>query len=98
MTVLTVVTRVLLPLQSQALAHYKGTKHAKKLKAHGTPKTKLKGSAVTKETGKQENSKGINASQIPNDADRKGERLLFSLFHGLSCVMRNRLKSASCVP
>ncbi|XP_053743836.1 zinc finger protein 385D [Synchiropus splendidus] len=37
--------------QSQALAHYKGTKHAKKLKALDAPKTKLKGSAVTKETG-----------------------------------------------
>ncbi|CAL8287916.1 unnamed protein product [Merluccius merluccius] len=56
---------------SQALAHYKGTKHAKKLKAHGAPKTRLKGSAVAKETAKQENAKGINMSQSPNDADRK---------------------------
>uniref|UniRef100_A0A8C4Z4Q0 Zinc finger protein 385D n=1 Tax=Gadus morhua TaxID=8049 RepID=A0A8C4Z4Q0_GADMO len=61
--------------QSQALAHYKGTKHAKKLKAHGTPKTRLKGSAVAKETAKQENAKGINTSQSPNDAERKGEEL-----------------------
>uniref|UniRef100_A0A3B3ZPE4 C2H2-type domain-containing protein n=1 Tax=Periophthalmus magnuspinnatus TaxID=409849 RepID=A0A3B3ZPE4_9GOBI len=36
--------------QSQALAHYKGTKHAKKLKALDSPKTKPKASAVTKET------------------------------------------------
>uniref|UniRef100_A0A3P8U424 Zinc finger protein 385D n=1 Tax=Amphiprion percula TaxID=161767 RepID=A0A3P8U424_AMPPE len=48
--------------QSQALAHYKGTKHAKKLKALDTPKSKLKGSAVAKETTNQENAKGINTS------------------------------------
>ncbi|CAL8247651.1 unnamed protein product [Lota lota] len=59
--------------QSQALAHYKGTKHAKKLKAHGTPKTRLTGSAVAKETAKQENAKGINTSQSPNDIERKVE-------------------------
>uniref|UniRef100_A0A8C6SRB7 Zinc finger protein 385D n=1 Tax=Neogobius melanostomus TaxID=47308 RepID=A0A8C6SRB7_9GOBI len=56
--------------QSQALAHYKGTKHAKKLKALDSPKTKLKGSApVAKETANQE-----PASPIPNvtPADRRG--------------------------
>uniref|UniRef100_A0A3P9IA51 Zinc finger protein 385D n=1 Tax=Oryzias latipes TaxID=8090 RepID=A0A3P9IA51_ORYLA len=52
--------------QSQALAHYKGTKHAKRLKALETPKSKLKGSAITKETTNQEISKGTSASQIPN--------------------------------
>uniref|UniRef100_A0A8C6SV68 Zinc finger protein 385D n=1 Tax=Neogobius melanostomus TaxID=47308 RepID=A0A8C6SV68_9GOBI len=55
--------------QSQALAHYKGTKHAKKLKALDSPKTKLKGSApVAKETANQE-----PASPIPNvtPADRR---------------------------
>ncbi|XP_027868439.1 zinc finger protein 385D [Xiphophorus couchianus] len=57
--------------QSQALAHYKGTKHAKKLKALETPKSKLKGSAVTKETANQENAKGINTLQVPNSTDRK---------------------------
>ncbi|XP_023122310.2 zinc finger protein 385D isoform X1 [Amphiprion ocellaris] len=57
--------------QSQALAHYKGTKHAKKLKALDTPKSKLKGSAVAKETTNQENAKGINTSQVPNGTDRK---------------------------
>ncbi|XP_060936849.1 zinc finger protein 385D [Limanda limanda] len=54
--------------QSQALAHYKGTKHAKKLKALDTPKTKLKGSLVTKETSIQELVKGINTSQVANDS------------------------------
>ncbi|KAM7421488.1 hypothetical protein PAMA_015568 [Pampus argenteus] len=57
--------------QSQALAHYKGTKHAKKLKALDAPKSKLKGSVVTKETANQEIAKGINSSQLPNSADRK---------------------------
>lgn len=57
--------------QSQALAHYKGTKHAKKLKALDAPKSKLKGSVVTKETTNQEIAKGINTSQVPNGTDRK---------------------------
>nr|XP_046255402.1 zinc finger protein 385D [Scatophagus argus] len=57
--------------QSQALAHYKGTKHAKKLKALDAPKSKLKGSVVTKETTNQEISKGVNTSQVPNGTDRK---------------------------
>ncbi|KAJ3597880.1 hypothetical protein NHX12_001396 [Muraenolepis orangiensis] len=52
-------------MQSQALAHYKGTKHAKKLKAHGAPKSRLKGSALAK----QETAKGINS---PDEAHRKG--------------------------
>lgn len=57
--------------QSQALAHYKGTKHAKKLKALDTPKNKLKVSVIAKETASQESAKGINTSQLPNGADRK---------------------------
>lgn len=57
--------------QSQALAHYKGTKHAKKLKALDAPKSKLKGSVVTKETANQELAKGINTSQVPSGTDRK---------------------------
>ncbi|XP_078108326.1 zinc finger protein 385D isoform X2 [Sander vitreus] len=57
--------------QSQALAHYKGTKHAKKLKALDAPKSKLKGSVVTKETTNQEIAKGINTLQVPNATDRK---------------------------
>ncbi|XP_070691653.1 zinc finger protein 385D [Pempheris klunzingeri] len=57
--------------QSQALAHYKGTKHAKKLKALDAPKSKLKGSVVTKETTNHETAKGINTSQLPNGTDRK---------------------------
>lgn len=62
----------LFPSQSQALAHYKGTKHAKKLKALDAPKSKLKGSVVTKETANQEMAKGINTSQVPNSTERKG--------------------------
>ncbi|XP_029359739.1 zinc finger protein 385D isoform X2 [Echeneis naucrates] len=57
--------------QSQALAHYKGTKHAKKLKALDAPKSKLKGSAVTKDTTIQETAKGINSSQVSNGTERK---------------------------
>ncbi|KAI4811753.1 hypothetical protein KUCAC02_014629 [Chaenocephalus aceratus] len=57
---------------SQALAHYKGTKHAKKLKALDSSKSKLKGSVVTKETTNQEIAKGINTSQVPIGTDRKG--------------------------
>ncbi|KAK1806370.1 hypothetical protein P4O66_004888, partial [Electrophorus voltai] len=38
------------PVQSQALSHYKGTKHAKKLKSLDTPKSKAKSSVVAKET------------------------------------------------
>ncbi|KAM9723588.1 zinc finger protein 385D isoform 2-T2 [Menidia menidia] len=56
---------------SQALAHYKGTKHAKKLKALETPKSKLKGSSVAKETGNQEIAKGDGTSPVPNGTDRK---------------------------
>lgn len=63
---------LLFPSQSQALAHYKGTKHAKKLKAHDAPKSKLKGSVVTKDTPNQEITKGINTSQVPNSSNRKG--------------------------
>ncbi|KAM4601516.1 zinc finger protein 385D isoform 2-T2 [Polymixia lowei] len=56
---------------SQASAHYKGTKHAKKLKALDSPKSKLKCSTVTKETGSQEIATGINTSQIDDGTDRK---------------------------
>ncbi|KAG7474300.1 zinc finger protein 385D [Solea senegalensis] len=57
--------------QSQALAHYKGTKHAKKLKSLDAPKTKLKGSVVTKETTNQEIAKAVTTSQVSNGTDRK---------------------------
>uniref|UniRef100_A0AAQ4PGX2 Zinc finger protein 385D n=1 Tax=Gasterosteus aculeatus aculeatus TaxID=481459 RepID=A0AAQ4PGX2_GASAC len=65
------VCRLRFNSQSQALAHYKGTKHAKKLKALDTPKSKLKGSVVTKETANQETAKGINTSRVPDGTDRK---------------------------
>lgn len=48
------------------MAHYKGTKHAKKLKALDAPKSKLKGSVVTKDAVNQEITK------VPNGTDRKG--------------------------
>lgn len=54
------------------MAHYKGTKHAKKLKALDAPKSKLKGSVVTKDAANQEITKGINTAQVPNGTERKG--------------------------
>lgn len=65
--------------QRQALGHYKGTKHAKKLKALDAPKSKLKGSAVAKETSNQETAKGINTAQVPNGTHRKGDSAFNSL-------------------
>ncbi|XP_075902972.1 zinc finger protein 385D [Nelusetta ayraudi] len=64
--------------QSQALAHYKGTKHAKKLKALDAPKSKLKGAAVAKDAAVQESAKGLSAATapppppLPNGTDGKG--------------------------
>lgn len=58
--------------QSQALAHYKGTKHAKKLKALDVPKSKLKGLASPKETRNQEVSRIINSAAITNGTENKG--------------------------
>ncbi|KAM6910482.1 zinc finger protein 385D [Xenentodon cancila] len=55
--------------QNQASAHYKGTKHAKKLKALETPKSKLKGSAVTKKASSQRIA--INTSPVPDGTDGK---------------------------
>lgn len=68
--------------QSQALAHYKGTKHAKKLKALDAPKSKLKGAAVAKDAAIQESAKGLSSAPttappppppplLPNGTDRK---------------------------
>lgn len=58
--------------QSQALAHYKGTKHAKKLKAQDSPKTKLKGSVVTKKMANQETSiKCVTTSPLLNGRDKR---------------------------
>nr|XP_023835886.1 zinc finger protein 385D-like [Salvelinus alpinus] len=57
--------------QSQALAHYKGTKHAKKLKSLDATKCKLKGTVVTKETTNQEVPKSINPPAMCYGTDRK---------------------------
>ncbi|XP_077576289.1 zinc finger protein 385D isoform X2 [Stigmatopora nigra] len=44
------VCRLRFNSQNQALAHYKGTKHAKKLKALDAPKGKIKGTPLAKDT------------------------------------------------
>ncbi|XP_057689393.1 zinc finger protein 385D isoform X2 [Corythoichthys intestinalis] len=44
------VCRLRFNSQNQALAHYKGTKHAKKLKALDAPKGKMKGTPLAKDT------------------------------------------------
>lgn len=66
--------------QSQASAHYKGTKHAKKLKALDAPKSKLKGAAVAKDAASHESAKRLSPAPtappplplLPNGNDRKG--------------------------
>ncbi|KTF78070.1 hypothetical protein cypCar_00030812 [Cyprinus carpio] len=58
--------------QSQALAHYKGTKHAKKLKSLDAPKClKHKSSLVTKENTNKEPPKGLSPSTAASNTDRK---------------------------
>ncbi|XP_035259605.1 zinc finger protein 385D [Anguilla anguilla] len=56
--------------QSQASAHYKGTKHAKKLKALEAPKCKHKTAAVTKETTNKDTPKSTYPPRIPTSTDR----------------------------
>ncbi|XP_058603997.1 zinc finger protein 385D isoform X3 [Onychostoma macrolepis] len=59
--------------QSQALAHYKGTKHAKKLKSLDTPKClKHKSSLVTRENTNKEPPRGLSPSTAASNTDRKG--------------------------
>lgn len=75
-------TQPVFPSQSQALAHYKGTKHAKKLKALDAPKSKLKGAAMAKDAAIHESAKGLSSAAatttplppplLPNGTDRKG--------------------------
>ncbi|TRZ02942.1 hypothetical protein DNTS_027508 [Danionella cerebrum] len=58
--------------QSQALAHYKGTKHAKKLKSLDVPKSlKLNGSLLTREKVINESSKGVEHCKGNTDTDLK---------------------------
>ncbi|XP_064205221.1 zinc finger protein 385D isoform X2 [Anguilla rostrata] len=57
-------------LCSQASAHYKGTKHAKKLKALEAPKCKHKTAAVTKETTNKDTPKSTYPPRIPTSTDR----------------------------
>uniref|UniRef100_A0A673LSI4 Zinc finger protein 385D n=1 Tax=Sinocyclocheilus rhinocerous TaxID=307959 RepID=A0A673LSI4_9TELE len=55
--------------QSQALAHYKGTKHAKKLKSLDAPKClKHKSSLVTRENTNKEPPRGLSPS-IPTEPE-----------------------------
>ncbi|XP_077086076.1 zinc finger protein 385D [Siphateles boraxobius] len=57
--------------QSQALAHYKGTKHAKKLKSLDAPKfLKHKSSPVTRENANKDPPKSLSPST--GNTDRKG--------------------------
>ncbi|XP_043116121.1 zinc finger protein 385D isoform X2 [Puntigrus tetrazona] len=59
--------------QSQALAHYKGTKHAKKLKSLDAPKClKHKSSLVTRENTNKEPPKGLSLSTTAGNTDTKG--------------------------
>uniref|UniRef100_A0A3B1INL4 Zinc finger protein 385D n=1 Tax=Astyanax mexicanus TaxID=7994 RepID=A0A3B1INL4_ASTMX len=58
--------------QSQALAHYKGTKHAKKLKSLDAPKCKQKSLAVTRENGNKEPCKSLSPPvPLQNGTDGK---------------------------
>lgn len=58
--------------QSQALAHLKGTKHAKKLKALDAPKSKPKGSGATTDSADPEITKGLTSSRVMNCSERTG--------------------------
>ncbi|KAJ8354477.1 hypothetical protein SKAU_G00220440 [Synaphobranchus kaupii] len=55
--------------QSQASAHYKGTKHAKKLKSLEAPKCKQKAAAVATETTNKDTPKSTYPPGIPTSAD-----------------------------
>ncbi|XP_063055484.1 zinc finger protein 385B isoform X2 [Engraulis encrasicolus] len=57
--------------QSQALAHFKGTKHAKKLKALDAPKCKPKSLPVSRETSAKETPKSFSSAAACLSADRK---------------------------
>ncbi|XP_042597678.1 zinc finger protein 385D isoform X4 [Cyprinus carpio] len=59
--------------QSQALAHYKGTKHAKKLKSLDAPKClKHKSSLVTRENTNKEPPRGLSPPTAASNTERKG--------------------------
>ncbi|XP_041963333.1 zinc finger protein 385D isoform X2 [Alosa sapidissima] len=57
--------------QSQALAHFKGTKHAKKLKALDSPKCKQKGLLVARETSGKETPRSFSPAATSLSAERK---------------------------
>lgn len=61
--------------QSQALAHYKGTKHAKKLKSLDAPKClKRLSPPATKETGtNREPSRDLSPTATANNVDKRDE-------------------------
>ncbi|XP_027013416.2 zinc finger protein 385D isoform X1 [Tachysurus fulvidraco] len=56
--------------QSQALSHYKGTKHAKKLKSLDVPKCKKKSLAVMREN-RMEPEKNLSPPAPPSTTERK---------------------------
>ncbi|XP_037389666.1 zinc finger protein 385D isoform X1 [Pygocentrus nattereri] len=58
--------------QSQALAHYKGTKHAKRLKSLDAPKCKQKSLVVARENASKEPSKSLSLpAPLQNGTDWK---------------------------
>ncbi|KAA0702654.1 Zinc finger protein 385D [Triplophysa tibetana] len=60
--------------QSQALAHYKGTKHAKKLKSLDAPKClKQKSPPATRENINREPSRGLSPATTANTDDKRDE-------------------------
>ncbi|XP_052433419.1 zinc finger protein 385D isoform X2 [Carassius gibelio] len=59
--------------QSQASAHYKGTKHAKKMKSLDAPKClKHKSSLVTRENTNKEPPRGLSPSTAASNTDQQG--------------------------
>ncbi|XP_056617711.1 zinc finger protein 385D isoform X2 [Triplophysa dalaica] len=60
--------------QSQALAHYKGTKHAKKLKSLDAPKClRQKSPPATRENINSEPSRGLSPATTANNDDKRDE-------------------------
>lgn len=55
--------------QSQALAHYKGTKHAKKLKSLDGPKCLKQKSPIARENTNKEPPRGLSPSTMANNTD-----------------------------
>ncbi|KAG2459073.1 Z385B protein, partial [Polypterus senegalus] len=85
-------TVTLLPVTSQAEAHYKGSKHAKKLKAQDSGKTKQKSTSA--KNGSKAGSAGTNGPSAgpPNKTDKSEKRA------ASSNMMRPTTRSAGSLP